>query len=146
MTSSDELMEYQEGNRIVISYGQLILMAGSIFISASFTIFGLSFSIPKPTFWALFMMSVASVLLYGIFLIYNERYTGFRRKIFPMLRDFEKKNMKMKFHTTIDDADKRLKEESQFYYNIRRIRVWNYCGFVALIILWSFRIIFSGTL
>lgn len=43
------IQEYAEGNRIALAYLQMSWMAGSIFISASFAIFGLSFSMDKPS-------------------------------------------------------------------------------------------------
>lgn len=148
MAEIDEMAQYREGNKIALEYGRFILMAGSIFVSASLTIFGLSFSIQKPTSWALIMMFFASTLLYLMFLMYNRRYSRIANGIvFPMLQQFEKeKKFKLKFHTEIDEDDKKRKEACRFNYEIERIRFWNYLGFVVLLGLWGFRIIFYGIL
>ena len=89
----DELTAYQEGNKLAVSYSQLTLMAGAIFISASFAIFGLSFTtLMEPSFVSLLLMSIASCMLYSMFLVYNERYGKMMHKIiFPMLQKIEKK-------------------------------------------------------
>jgi len=146
MASQDEMIEYQEGNKIAMAYATFTLMAGSIFISASFAIFGLSFSIQKPTYGELFLMFQASVILYLVFLVYNKRYTRYTHGIiFPLLQKFEKeKNMKMKIHTKIQMADDHWKKVCHLNYTALRIHTWNLLGFVALCILWIFRIIFKN--
>jgi hypothetical protein len=134
----DEKIVYQEGNRIVIAYSQLTLMAGSIFISTAFAIFGLSFNIEKPPFVSLLLMGVASGMLYLIFLVYNERYGGFTHKIiFPMLQGLEKKitsedkdlEDKLKIHTAIKKRDDDRKKLCSRCYTMSRTRFWNYSGF-----------------
>ena len=141
----DELVAYQEGNKLAVSYSQLTLMAGAIFVSASFAIFGLSFTtLMEPSLISLLLMSVASCILYSMFLVYNERYGKMmHRIIFPMLQEIEE-NMKRQIHTKIKERDQERKELSAGGYTLTRIRFWNYFGFVALIILWIHRIILAG--
>ena len=142
--TSEKITEYQEGNRIGLAYGQLTLMAGSIFISMAFTIFGISFTIQSPSLIALVMMGISSVMLYLIYLAFNERYGKIRHKvIFPMLQKFEQENMTMKFHTEISLYDKEMKKYGRINHIIHRIRFWNYFSLVALMTLWIFRIIFK---
>lgn len=84
-----------------------------------------------------------------MFLMYNKRYSRIANRIvFPMLQRFEKeKKLKVKFHTEIDKDDKKKRKEAcRFNYEIERIRFWNYLGFVVLLGLWVFRIIFYGIL
>lgn len=141
--SQNKMAEYQEGNEIALAYGQLVLMAGSIFISIAFTIFGISFTIQNPSFIALTLMGISSVMLYLIYLVFNERYGRIRHKvIFPMLQKFEQENMTMKFHSEIALADKKKKECKKICYTVQRIRFWNYFGLFALTLLWIIRIAF----
>lgn len=144
VASHDEIVEYQEGNRIAMAYAQFTLMAASIFISASFTIFGLSFSISKPdTPWGVLMMGIISLMLYLINIIYDRRYTRITHQIiYPRLRDFEQNNMRMKFHTAIKEADDKWEETCYLNYSAVRIRTWIIIGGVTLFILWCFRISF----
>jgi len=144
MASPDDgIKEYQEGNKIAMTYGQLTLMAGSIFISISFTIFGLSFTITNPTLPALVLLGFASIMLYWIYLMFNERYGKIMHNvIFPMLQKYEKEHMTMKFHTEITRHDDDSKEKCKKNYTVQRIRFWNQTGFVALLLLWIVRIIF----
>jgi hypothetical protein len=143
MASIDEKTAYQEGNRIAMNYLQVSLMAGSIFISASFAIFGLSFTFQSQTYSGIFLMGVASVLLYAIFFMYNEKYSRINKQIiFPILQEIEQRNLTVNFHTRIHSADNDSKSASRFMYNFRRIRTWNIVGFVGLIVLWVLRILF----
>lgn len=141
MSPPDELIEYQEGNRIAMAYAQFTLMAGSIFISASFAILGLSFNIQKSTQATLILM-IASLMLYLIYLVYDKRYTRITHEIiFPTLQDFERKKMKMQFHAAIDDADKKWKKKCRLNYTVLRIRTWIYGGLAVLVVLWALRML-----
>lgn len=123
---------------------RFILMAGSIFISAVFMIFGTSFTLNEPTLWELLLMFFASILQYIIFLVYNHRYTGINKIIWKNLQAFEKnKPMKMKFHTEIRCDDCRREKACKFNYEATRIRNWNrYIILFFLIVLWVIRIYF----
>ena len=140
--NAESFQEYQEGNRIAMAYLQMTWMAGSIFVSISFTIFGLSFSVASPNLRDLGLMGFSSMLLYGMFLIYNWRYTKVTKLIFRKLQKFEGKHkMQMKFHTAIDQADKRAKKICGVWYKASRLYFWIRLGFVFLLILWVLRML-----
>lgn len=139
--NTDGFKEYQEGNKIAMAYLQMTWMAGSIFVSASFAIFGLSFNVANPNFRDLFLMGFSSMLLYGMFLIYDWRYTKVTKIIFKKLQKFEvTQKMNMKFHTSIDQADKRAKKTCGIWFKASRLYFWSRLGFVVLLILWIVRI------
>lgn len=142
MAPSDDIVAYQEANKVAMNYFQFTLMAGSIFISASFTIFGLSFGPNQKSLFDKSLLMCASLMPYFMFLIYDNRYTRYTHQIlFHLLRTFEQqKEMEIKTHTEFHLRDRAWKKTCRFNYNILRIRTWNLTGFGALFCLWLVRI------